>query len=430
MRTRNEVQDLLQQVLAHVSADEAIVNYAANTGLATRFGDNAITQNLSTREESLRLVVANGRRHGSSITNKTDADAIRDLVRRAEDIAAHSPEDPEYMPALGPQDYPEVPQRHFADAAALSPADLAGNIAGAVKLATGSGCIASGLATAGAGANAMATSKGLFAFDQSTGTSFSTTMHGPAGSGAATDHVKSAAELDAASIAQRALDTAVAAQDPRDIEPGDYTVVFEPKAVSDLLAFFTWSLDARDADEGTTPLAGQLGKQLLSDRVTLYTQIDDPEIPACPFGADGLPMQPTTWVENGVIKRLYHDRYWADRKGERPDAGLQPVSMAGGDGTVDDLVAQCDRGLLVKSLWYIRYVDARQLLLTGMTRDGLFLIENGKVTAPVKNLRFNESPIVFLRNVAALSAAERLGSTRIPGVISREFTFSSTTESV
>jgi predicted Zn-dependent protease len=276
----------------------------------------------------------------------------------------------------------------------------------------------------------MATSKGLFAFDRSTGVSFSTTMHGPSGSGANSESANCAAEVDADTIAREALDTAIAAQEPREIEPGDYTVIFEPQAVADLLEYLFWSMDARDADEGTTAFAGKVGEKFLHESVTISTEIDNPRLPACCYGADGLPARRTTWVENGVLKRLRHDRFWARERGAEPDPMFRPVFMKGEDRSVEELVAQCDRGLLVKRLWYIRHVDFRELLLTGMTRDGLFLVQGGKVAGAVKNLRFNESPIVFLKNVVAMSRPARVGGIQVPGVMSTDFTFSSKTESL
>ncbi len=241
MRTREEIQQLLENVLKQVTAEQAQVSYGGSRGLATRFGENAITQNLSTASESLRLYVANGRQHGSSVINQLDDDAIRNLVKRAEDIAAHSPEDPEAMPVLGAQDYPELPTRYDPATAALTPADLARNVSAAVDLAKAAGYVTSGLATAGSSISAMATSNGLFVLSESSHESFSTTMHGAAGSGAAEASEWRTSCLDAAAIAQEALDTAVAAQNPADVAPGDYTVIFAPEAVQSLLGFMLWN---------------------------------------------------------------------------------------------------------------------------------------------------------------------------------------------
>ena len=190
-------------------------------------------------------------------------------------------------------------------------------------------------------------------------------------------------------------------------------------------------MSARDADEGTTAFQNRVGEQLFDEKVTLETRIDDAELPAPPFGTDGLAARNTTWAKDGVLERLRHSRYWADQMETVADPLLFPVFMSGGNSTVDEMVADCERGLLVKRLWYIRFVDRKELLLTGLTRDGLFLVEDSEVKGPVQNLRFNESPIVFLQNVLQLGPARRIGPyAKVPAVMSEHFTFTSTTESV
>lgn len=430
MRGREEVRQILERVLARVSAPQAQVHYSWRRELAARFGENAITQNAGGEEEELRLEAAWDRRHGGAFVNRVDGQALGALVARAEEIARLSPEDPEYLPPLGPQEYPEVPPRRFEDVARLGPAAIASTIRATVEAARAEGYRAGGLFEAGLQTRALATSAGLFAFDQSSAVGYSTTMHGPAGSGYAGRETEEAARLDPGGLSRAALETARAAQNPREIEPGDYTVVFEPQAVADLLEFLFWNMDARDADEGTTVFAGQLGRQLFSPKVRLATRIDDPELPAPPAGQDGLPARETVWIEGGAVRRLRHDRYWAQRQGTEPDPLFHPLFMDGEDRSPAELIAQVERGLLVKRLWYIRYVDRRELLLTGLTRDGLFRIEGGRVAGPVKNLRFNESPVVFLRNAAAFSRPERVGPVKVPAVLSEAFTFSSGTESL
>ncbi|RKZ30771.1 hypothetical protein DRQ36_04370 [bacterium] len=431
MRTKEEIKTLLDSILSKVSAPEATVSFNYGSSLATRFGENAITQNMSGEEESIRLEVAYGTKHGSSITNKLDEESISKLIAHAEDIAQNSPEDPEYMPPLPPQEYPDIPQRFYEDVVALTPEDIAEQIRKVVDAARTGNFKASGLFEASYGINALANSEGLFAFDKFSGLDYSTTIHGPKGSGFASENGESVAQVDVDRMIRKAMTTATAAQNPKDIEPGDYTVIFEPQATLDILEFFAWNMSARDADEGTTVFAGKVGEKLYHDKVTITTEIDDPELPAPPFGEDGLPVRRTVWAKDGVIERLRHNRFWAKQKNTEPDPLLYPIFMSGEDKSIDDLIAGCEKGLLVKRLWYIRYVDRKELLLTGMTRDGFFLIENGKIVTPVKNLRFNESPIVFLKNVVAMSRPERVGGwAKVPAIMSENFTFSSKTESV
>jgi predicted Zn-dependent protease len=431
MREESKVRALLDDVLASVTAPHAQVVYTHRNRTATRFAENAITQNLGGEEERLALTVAFGMRHGSSLTNRLDHHGLAQLVRRAERIAQSSPEDPEYVPPIKPQPYPDVPVRHFRDVVALSPEDIAEGIKAVVGIADAKGYAASGIFEAGYANQAVANSEGVFVFDSETGVRFSTTIHGPRGSGSASINRHSYQRIDVVDLGEEALETAGEAQDPQPIEPGDYTVIFEPRATADLLAFLPWNMDAREADEGTTAFGSQVGQQLLSPLVTITTEIDDPGMPGSPFGEDGLPAQRRTWIEAGSVRRLFHDRYWADEKGEEPDPILFPLFMAGEEKSIDDLIADCVRGLLVKRLWYIRYVDRKELLLTGMTRDGLFLVEDGKIVGPVQNLRFNESLIVFLQNVAGLTRSEYVGGWgKLPGIMSHDFTFDSTTASL
>ncbi len=431
MRNEDDIMAVLESVLQECSADEAQVEYRSSDGLATRFADNAITQNVGGRDEEISVEVAFGSRHGSATTNRVDAEALQAAVDRAEEAAHASPEDPEYVPLPGPQAYPTVPPRYQEDVAQLDPADMANGVQEAVKTAEETDYTASGLYETDCRTRAVANSKGLYAFDRHSMVEFSVTVQGGTGSGFSWRNGESPRAVSPGEAADQALETARATEDPEPIGPGEYTVIFEPQATFDLLKFMIFEMSARDADEGTTAFQGRVGEQLFDEKITLETRIDDPDLPAPAFGRDGLAARNTTWAREGVLERLRHSRYWAREKETVPDALLFPIFMSGGDRSVDEMVSDCNRGLLVKRLWYIRFVDRKELLLTGLTRDGLFLVEDGEVAGPVQNLRFNESPINFLQNVTALGPARRVGPyAKVPAVTSKDFTFTSTTESV
>lgn len=431
MRNRDEIQALLEKALGQATAPHAQAEYYFRQNLATRFGENAITQCTGGAEAHLRLVLAYGKNHGSSTTNKLDDGSIDAVVNRAEKIASRSPADPEFMPPVASQTPAAVPPRYDEKVARLTPAAIAAEIATAVEMAKGIAYKASGLFAGGWGARAIANSEKLFAFERFSNLNHSITMHGALGSGYAGENAESIDQVNTESMARRALETAKKAQNPVPIEPGDYTVILEPQAVADLLSYMAGNMSARDADEGTTVFAAKVGERLFNPMVSIETRIDDPELPAPRFGQDGLPARRTVWVNGGVVERLRHDRYWASQKETHPDPLLYPLFMDGQDQSLQDLIAQCKKGLLVKRLWYIRYVDRKSLLLTGMTRDGLFLIENGRIIHPVNNLRFNESPVALLQNVIAMSRPQRVEDwAKVPGMMSASFTFSSKTESV
>ena len=431
MRDRADIERLLEPLARRSPAPDCQAEYYAQGELSTRFAENAITQNAASEQEGVSLSVAFGTRHGGSSTNGLDKRSLGRLVETAERVARASPEDPEYVPPLDPHSYCEDPVRFRSEVLDLGPAAVADAVREAIEPALSRDYKASGLFAVGWGVNAIANSRGLFAFDRYTYVDYSLTVHGPQGSGHAETYGESLDGISPHEIGLSAFETAAAAQNPREIEPGEYTVIFEPRATLDIMEFMVGNLTARDADEGVSAFSGKLGQRLFSDLVTITTETDAPGLPAPPFGENGLPLRRTVWVQDGVLQRLRHTRYWAKRKGVEPDAALFPVVMQGSDRSVQDLVADCRRGLLVKRLWYIRYVDRKELLLTGMTRDGLFLIENGRVVCPVRNLRFNESPLVFLQNTVGLSRAQRVGPwAEVPGAMSEGFTFSSKTESL
>ena len=433
MSEGRDVRGLLEGLIARAAGYEAQASYGGKRGLATRFAENAITQNMGGEEELLRLTLARDGKKGSASTNRLDDEALASLVDRAKAISAAAAPDPEYLPPPPAQDYPAVPAADFADTAALGPADLAERIAPICSGAAAIGYRASGLIEAERTRQAIANSAGLFADEWRTQLRFGATVHGPRGSGRSEAIGESAGRVDTRAAGERALANAARAQDPRRIEPGRYDVIFEPGAVWDFLSYLLLNLDAREAAEGVSALSGSVGTQLFDERVDLSLETNDPDAPAPAYGNAGLPLRRTQWVRGGVLRRLSHGRYWARKQGTEPDAGLFPFCMAGEDRGVDDLVAGCERGLLVKRLWYIRYVDRRELLLTGMTRDGLFLVENGRISHPVMNLRFNDSPLRFLREIVAMGRPERVagwGAAKLPPIASRGFTFSSVSESL
>jgi predicted Zn-dependent protease len=277
--------------------------------------------------------------------------------------------------------------------------------------------------------------------------SYTQTVRTPDGTGsgwAGTAHNDWARATPPATEAQRAVRKAVQSREPVALEPGRYTVVLEPTAVGNLLGLMAFAMNARAADEGRSffSKAGggtKIGEKVVDERVTIYSDPQDPDLLADPYTGEGLPLGRRVWIQNGVVKTLGYDRFWADKKGVPPTPFGGGLKMTGGNATLEELIAGVTRGLLVTRFWYIRGVDPRSILNTGLTRDGLFLIENGRVTRPVRNFRFNESPVIMLNNVEALGRPERVvagegggggGAVVVPPIVAREFTFTSISEAV
>jgi predicted Zn-dependent protease len=255
------------------------------------------------------------------------------------------------------------------------------------------------------------------------------------GSGYAIANYTDLAKFDAARLTRVAAEKAASSVKAKAIEPGKYTVILEPAAAVELLSNMMRSMDARNADEGRSFLSKKgggtrKGEKLFGDQVTIYSDPTHPEVPDLTFSGDGRPQQKVTWIEKGVVKNLYSSQFWAQKSGG-PD--IPPPGgwiMEGGTKSTADLIKGTAKGILVTRLWYIRAVDPQTLLYTGLTRDGTFYIENGQIKFPIKNFRFNESPVIMLNNLEAVGKAVRLGGNLVPPLKIRDFTFTSLSDAV
>ncbi|HXI19505.1 MAG TPA: TldD/PmbA family protein, partial [Gemmatimonadales bacterium] len=389
--------------------------------------------------DDLTLVVQSffGKRSGRATANQFDDATLERTVRRAEELARLAPEDPESMPPLGPQQYTQVTAA-WNDATAAITADYrAGVAAGSIAPARQRQCVAAGFFQDDTSWQAMANTAGLFAWHRQTGVNFSVTMRTEdgTGSGYVERDVNDVARFDGAGASAIAVEKAVASREARAIEPGKYTVIMEPAATVNLLQPLIFSLGARQADEGRSPLskAGggtRLGEKLVDDAVTIWSDPADPDVPTSPWAGDGRPYERTSWIEGGVVKNLFYSRYWAEKQGKPAIPPPPNIIMRGGNDSLEDLIRGTPRGVLVTRFWYIRFVDPQTLLLTGLTRDGTFYIENGAIKHAIKNFRFNESPIIMLNNVDAIGRPERDQGSMIPPLRVRDFTFTSLSDAV
>jgi len=303
---------------------------------------------------------------------------------------------------------------------------------------------AAGYATAQQSFTAVATSAGLFAHEPRTAAEFTMTARNRAGtwSGWAGVGETRFGRLDMARIGERAIDKGAHEAASVALDPGKYTVILEPSAVCDLVGWIFWYMGARFADEGRSFFArkgggNRIGEKLFADTVTIASDPADTVAPEPTFDDEGLPRRRTVWVEAGVLGNLEYPRFWAQKTGHAPISPPRGFVMAGGSARVDDMVRDTKRGVLVTRLWYIRMLDPQKLVLTGLTRDGNFLIENGRIVGPVNNFRFNESPVAVLANVLALGSSERTRGGEnedslcaAPTLLVKDFTFSSRSDAI
>lgn len=427
MMNRDDALITLEQTLALVSADTATVSLSANREGATRYANNIITQNVAADRITLRVSAAFGQKVGVATTNQLDRDSLADAVKRAEDAARASDPDLEYLPPLGPQDYPTV-HGHSPATAATGPQDRAKIVAALTTAPRNADYRAAGSVTVSEDFSAIATSAGLRAYHPSTSARVLCTViaDGASGWAGAGSYDLTAISID--EIAEQAFRKAENARNPIEVEPGPTTVVLEPQAAADLLEYLVYDMDAKAADEGRSVFTGKEGTRIAGPDITVRSIPAHGLVPGSPILGDGDAASDVTWLDAGVVKNLKTSRFWSEKTG-RPRVGMPGnIIMDGGNASTANLIAQVERGLLVTRFWYIRTVDPMKQLLTGMTRDGVFRIENGKVAGAALNMRFNESPIRMLSNVKALGTPVPTREEVVaPALLVNDFHFTSVT---
>ena len=434
--TRDEAKTILDKVLGFSKSEGCVVSLNGSTEGNIRYARNTVTTSGVVSNLSLAVQANYGKKLGTATINELDDTSLRKVVERAEALAKLAPENPEFMAPLGPQEYLDT--KAFYDATAdITPEFRAKAAASSIEPSRKKKLVAAGYLDDSSGFSAMATKKGLFAYHQSTGADFSVTVRTEdgTGSGYVTRDYNDVGKLDTAAASQIAIDKAIMSREAKAIEPGKYTVILEPAASIGLIQNMIFNLNARRADEGRSFLAKKgggtkLGEKMVDERVTIYSDPAHPDVPTSPWSGDGQARKKMTWIDKGVIKNLAYSRYWAKEKEVDPVPFPANGVMTGGSASLEELIAGTKKGILVTRTWYIRTVDPQTLLYTGLTRDGTFFIEDGKLAFPVKNMRFNESPIIMLNNIEALGKPERIGGNMVPPMKLRDFTFTSLSDAV
>lgn len=435
MTGRDEFRFLADLVLKRSTGDHTIVHLHDQHSGTTRFANNQIVQNVDTRRGSLSITVAFGRRQGMASTTDFTAGAVQDLLTHAEQIARLSPDDPEYLPPVNQPLYLTAPtiRPETATAGPARRLEYANEAIGQCRMENlnAAGMVSSSTATVG-----LAASTGLFAHESRTEARFSLTVQDGEGTGWASAAHRSIDHLKIQERTQAAIGKAKRGVDPRELPPGRYPVILEPAAAAGLWTWLLWMLDAKSYEKGTSPVTGKLGKPIVDRRVSLKNLPLHPDLFGIGFTADGLPSTESTWIDRGVLKQLSYDRFTAKTKqiATIPTLDAPCLSVDDTDAThVRDLVKKTQRAILVTNFWYIRTVNATDLTLTGMTRDGTFLVENGEIVSAVKNFRFHDSPLrAFNRVVACTGPTEAVTSETskllVPAMVLDDFHFSSVTK--
>ena len=440
---RDRAQELIDKIVKMSKADGITVTIDSGYQADLRFADNQVSTAGGVNRSQIFIDSAFGKRHAAVSTNDPSDDSLRRTVAQSELLAKLSPEDPETMPPLGPQSYAAV-NGFFDSTADITPEERARAALTALEPARKAGDLkAAGFIVVSAGANAIGNRNGMFAYNRATTTNYTLTVRTTDGTGSGWAGAENPdwKQLDFGAISSHALEKARLSRNPVAIEPGRYTVIFEPQAVGDLVQLVEFYLGARESDEGRSPFSKQgggnkLGEKIVDSRVTLFSDPQDPQLLSAPYDGEGLPLNRQVWIENGVLKRLYYTRFWGQKQNQPATGFPTSIKMQGGPTSLDDMIKSTPRGILVTRLWYLREVDPRTILYTGLTRDGTFLIENGKLSKAIKNFRFNDSPLFMLNNLEAIGPAVRIGGTEAGGAVvmppikTKDFTFTSLSDAV
>ncbi|MCH9684763.1 MAG: TldD/PmbA family protein [Deltaproteobacteria bacterium] len=439
--SRSKAKRLVDDVLAEASFGDLRVHITSSERGHLRYGAGRPTTSGDVDGVSVAVTASKDGRTATVTGSRTDKPAIAELVRRAEGLSALSPEDPEYMPPLGASKLPRVSAEDKA-VAGLSSAKRAELVGRAIGRAEGDGVSAAGILEHQRRTTVVATRAGLFAHHTKTQVSLSSTCRTPDGTGSARSGFVShaLAGLVPERLVKDAADRAKLSQLPIGRKPGRYTVILAPQAVADLLQYLVGALSSRRAEEGRSAFSRmgggtQIGEKLFDPRIELWSDPADKANPADPFDGQGRPQSRVTWIKGGVLEALHTSRYWAANKGIEDRPQPSSLHMAGGADDLDALVAGADKAVLISRLWYIRMLDPQQLLVTGLTRDGTFWVEGGKIVQPVRNFRFNDSPLNLLRKVVALGQPQRAGLstgrvTVVPPLVVSDFNLASVSDAV
>ena len=451
MFSEQEVKDMIGQIIGYAKLPGCAVDVQWTEDAFIRFANNGITTSgyRVTQQIAITSTTAD-HRTGNAMVTEITAEALKNGVKQAEDLATISRPDPEDMPALPSQKYPKLNNFDAYTASARGDVmvpQVKAVLAGALK----NKLVAAGYIQRSVNAFGVGNKAGLFGYHTVTDSSLSHTMRNPEGtsSGWATQSSVSLKDLNGAEQAEVSIGKCIRGVNRKKLDPGKYTVILEPAAVADLIGWLGFAFGARDAEQGQSFLSkpdesnGQgdkvgktfVGEKLFPEIITLRSDPFHPKLASTPWGPSLLPNEKMSWIEKGVVRNLYYDRFWAQKAGQKPTPSPSNLVLDGQNNTLGDLIASVERGLLVTRLWYIRVVQPKTFQLTGLTRDGVFLVENGKVTDAVTNFRWNESPAEVLQRTTKLTQPVRVtndetGSNMAPALITNDFNFTSVSEAV
>jgi len=443
MLSQIDAQNLVDKVISASRLPQCQVDITWTEDAFIRFANNGITTSGYRITQNITISsVTEDKREGSAVVSQVDDTELKRGIRQAEDLARISKPNPEDMPALGPQKY--LTLSNFDKATAAARGDLMiPHVKAVIESAKSAKLTAAGFIQRSSNAVAVGNKAGLFGYHTYTDCSLSNTMRNPGGtsSGWASQTSVSLKDINGETVGRVSTEKAVrGAARKQKLDPGKYTVILEAAGVSDLMGFLAGNFGARSAEQGQSFLSKEgggthVGEKMFPEHVTLRSDPLDTKLATTPWGPSLLPNQPISWIEKGVVKNLFYDRFWASKASKEPTPAPGNIVLEGQAHTLDELIASVERGLLITRLYYIRVLQPQTLQLTGLTRDGVFLVEKGKVTDPLTNFRWNESPVRVLQNTRMLGTSSRAqgaetGSSIVPAIVVDDFNLASISDAV
>jgi predicted Zn-dependent protease len=438
-----EMRRIAEKVFKLSDADETEVEIGVVTDALTRFANNTIHQNVAEQVLTVSVRTVLDGRTARATTNKTDEESLGRVVAASKELARSRPRNPDLLPMPGPQKYAKV-SRYFENTANATPADRARAVARVADMAEKNKQTAAGIFTTGVTQSAIANTNGLFASHRQTRAEFSITILESDSSGWAKANAPDLSRIDPTALAKSAGEKSAASRKPGEAAPGKWTVILEPAAVLDLVGFLFYDFAGTAVADQRSCFNKRMGKRVMGENIILHDDVYHPLQSGAPFDGEGIPRQKVLLVDKGVPSNLVYARATAKKMNAKPtghgfslpnDYGEAPMNLvfAGGNSSVDEMVQSTERGVLVTRLWYIREVDPYEKILTGMTRDGTFLVQNGRVAGGIRNFRFNQSILEMLSNVELLGPAVRAAGEEsfemvVPPMKVRDFHFSEVTK--
>ncbi len=459
MLTTNQAAYIFERIKKHSTADEVEVLFSGGKSALTRFANNVIHQNVAEENYVVSVRTAFGGRTARSTTNKLDDESLKRVVQSSESLAKVQHPDSDLLPVpdpCGAGAREGLPSRHFEETAAVTPQQRAETVRKIVLIADKHKLTTAGIVSTSESVEAVFNSRGLNDWHTQTSSEISITMLAPDSSGWQKANSPNVANLDATALAEIAARKAIESANPRETPAGKYTVILEPAAVLDIVGFMFFDFGGLAVLDQRSFLNNRVGTKLFGDNINIWDDVAHPLQSGVPFDGEGVRRQKVQLVENGVIKRLVYARATAEKMkhSEHKDKvglvaptghgfplpnemGEAPMNIVFSEtakpNSVNQMISSTERGVLVTRLWYIREVDPYEKILTGMTRDGTFFVEDGKIRHGVRNFRFNQSLIHMLSSVESMGTPVRASGEEsfdmvVPAMKVRDFNFTEVTK--